>query len=104
MQITKLVSLTPVCTLNIDPEMNTHGAPRVFVGTPIPTVTGRDARRWMRWVPAVKDRLDLPLQPRGHHRLRDPIGHSGHTQNPNPIAVRFRYLHGQHRRRKIAAR
>ena len=52
----------------------------------------------------MEDRLDLPLQPRGHHCLRDPIGHSRHTQNPDPIAVRLRYLHGQHRRRKVTAR
>ena len=51
----------------------------------------------------VEDRLDLPLQPRGHHCLRDPIGHSRHTQNSDPVTMRLRYLHGQHRRRKVTA-
>ena len=30
----------------------------------------------------MEDRLDLPLQLPGHHRLRDPISHGGHPQSP----------------------
>jgi hypothetical protein len=51
----------------------------------------------------MEDRLDLPLQPLGHHCLRDPIGHGRYAQNSDPIAVRLGYLHGQHRRRKVTA-
>ena len=31
----------------------------------------------------MKHRLDTLLQPGGHHRLRDPIGHARYTQNPS---------------------
>src|SRR5664279_2087433 len=38
-----------------------------------------------------------------HHRLRDSVRHSGHTENPHS-AMRFRYLHRLHRGREVTPR
>ena len=52
----------------------------------------------------VEDRFRPRLQNSGHHRLRDPIPHGRHTQNPGACAVRFRDLDRTHRRREVTTR
>ena len=52
----------------------------------------------------MEDRLDLRLQPAGHHRLRDPSATVGTPRISDPAAMRLRYLHRPHRRRKVAPR
>ena len=44
------------------------------------------------------------LQPGGHDSLRDPVRDGRHPENPDAVAMCFRDLHRQHRRREIAAR
>ena len=63
--------------------------------------------RPMRPVPIgirMEDRFDLRLQPTGRHRLGDPVRNTRNPKHPNPIALRFRYLHRLHRGRKVTAR
>ena len=48
-------------------------------------------------------RLHGFLQPVRGHGLRDSVRESGHAENPGPRAMRFRYFHRFHRRRKVAA-
>ena len=52
----------------------------------------------------MEDLFDLLLQPPGHHRLRDPVRDSRHTQDPRAAAVRLRDLHRTHRGREVAPR
>ena len=49
----------------------------------------------------MKDRFDLRLQPAGHHRLGDSVRDRWHAKGSRPTAMRFGYLHRQHRRRKV---
>ena len=49
----------------------------------------------------MKDRFDLRLQPARHHRLGHPVRDRWHTKGSRPTAMRFRYLHRLHRRRKV---
>ncbi len=51
----------------------------------------------------MEDRLHLPLQVHGSHRLGDPIVHSGHAENPRPSPM-LGYRHGLHRRREVTPR
>ncbi len=44
------------------------------------------------------------LQPGGRHSLRDSVRDSRNPENSGPSAMRLRYLHRHHRRRKVAAR
>jgi hypothetical protein len=44
------------------------------------------------------------LQPGRDHGLRDSVRDGGHTENPGPRAMRFRYFHRFDRRREVAAR
>ena len=52
----------------------------------------------------MEDRLGLFFQPPGRDRLGDSVRDCGHTEHPRSSAMRFRYFHRQHRRRKIAPR
>ena len=40
----------------------------------------------------------------GHHRLRHPVRDRRHPQDSRPTAMRLRYLHRLHRRRKVGPR
>src|SRR5439155_20674269 len=80
--------------------------PAVFP-TASPAGSHRIQRRSVRPVAVrvrVEDRLDLRLQPARGYRLRDPIGHGGHTEDPDPIAMRLRYLHRFDRRWEVGPR
>ena len=52
----------------------------------------------------MEDLLDpLPQDP-GDHRLRDPVGHGRHAQDPRAAAVRLLDLYRTHRGREVAPR
>jgi hypothetical protein len=74
---------------------------------PLSTPLDRHLRGTARPVPVrvvMEDRLQARFQPQCNHRLGDSVGHGGNPENPRPTAMRFRYLHRPHRRRKVAAR
>jgi hypothetical protein len=52
----------------------------------------------------VEDRLDLPRQPPGHHRLRDPVRDRWSPKDPRSTAMRLGDLHRPPRRREVAPR
>ena len=52
----------------------------------------------------MKDRFDLRLQPARYHRLGHSVRDRRHTKGSRPTAMRFGYLHRQHRRRKVRPR
>jgi hypothetical protein len=52
----------------------------------------------------MEDRLDLALQPAGHHRLGDPVRDGRHAKNPDPLTMRLRYPYRLDRGREVAAR
>ena len=52
----------------------------------------------------MKDRFDLRLQPAGYHRLGHSVRDRWHAKGSRPTAMRFRYLHRLHRRRKVRPR
>ena len=52
----------------------------------------------------MEDRLELFLQQPGGCGLGDPVGHAGHSQNPDPCPMILWYLHRPHRAGHVAAR
>src|SRR5580700_289888 len=52
----------------------------------------------------MEDRLKLFLQQPGGCGLGDPVGHAGHSQNPDPCPMILWYLHRPHRAGHVAAR
>src|SRR5258708_5761968 len=51
----------------------------------------------------MEDRLKLFLQQPGGCGLGYPVGHAGHSQNPDPCPMILWYLHRPHRARHVAA-
>ena len=78
----------------------------VVLPTAPPACPDRIQRRTARPV-TIGIRMEHRLHPlfefHGHHRLGDSVRHSRHTQDSHP-AMRFRYLHRLHRRRKVTPR
>src|SRR5664280_737176 len=78
----------------------------VILPTAPPACPDRIQRRTARPV-TIGIRMEHRLHPlfefHGHHRLGDSVRHRRHTQNSHP-AMRFRYLHRLHRRRKVTPR
>src|ERR1051326_2263831 len=67
----------------------------VVTPTPLPAATHRVQRGPPRTIAigvGVKDGFHLPLQVHRRYRLRDPIVHSWHPENPRPSSC-FRYCH-----------
>lgn len=52
----------------------------------------------------MENGLHPGLQMHGHHRLSDAIGDGRNTEQTNPIAMRLRDFHTQHRRREVTPR
>ena len=78
----------------------------VALPAPLTAFSQRVMRRLPRPVPVgirMENRFRPGLQLQGHHRLRNSVAHSGHSQNPRP-AMRFRYLNRLHRRREVRTR
>lgn len=79
----------------------------VLALTPRPTDSDRIQRRTLPPIAVgivVEDRLRTRLQLQRNDSLGDPVGHSRHSKDPSPLAVRFRYLHRQHRWGKVTPR
>src|SRR5262249_48498085 len=79
----------------------------VLPPAPPPAHRNRLQLRLVRPIPIrvrVELRLHQRLQEHRRHCLRYPIGDRRHTKRSDPSAMRLRYLHRPHRRRKIGTR
>ena len=52
----------------------------------------------------MKNLLHTGSQLQSHHCLSDSVGDGRHAENPRAPAMRFRYFHSPHRRRKVRPR